>query len=403
MLVVALASLFVQQTPFQPLFDGKTLDAFVKRGGSAEYAVSNGEIVGTTAPNSANTFLCTKKDYGDFELTFDVKVHPELNSGVQIRSHSVSGYNNGVVFGYQVEIDPTERAFSGGLYDESRGGWIQDLANNEPGRKAFKNGQWNSYRVLARADHIQVWVNGVQTCDVRDGKDRFGFIGLQVHGVGDRTDKMEVRWRNLRIRDFGVPGAKPPAGATVLMGGAADFAKWKKAGTEGDPIGWAWKEGFAEIVPNTGSIQTRVPYGACKLHVEFAVDDNGLTGQANGNSGVYLQGSYEVQILNSAGIPPANNICGSIYSVKAEDINMSYAAYEWQTYDIMFTSPVWKDGVKVSNAKISVWHNGVQVHKSVEIPRQTGSGQPEDPQARGIYLQDHGNKIKFRNIWVIPM
>ncbi len=402
-MLAAVCVLFIQSPIWVDLFDGKTLDAFVKRGGSAEYRVENGEIVGHTVAGSPNTFLCTKRDYGDFELTFDVKVHNELNSGVQIRSHSVSGYQNGTVFGYQVEIDPTTRAYSGGLYDEARRGWLDDLSDNPAGRGAFKNGAWNKYRVLARADHIQVWVNGVLTSDVRDNMDRFGFIGLQVHGVGDRTDKMEVRWRNLKIRDMGVPGAKMPAGATSLMGSASDFAKWKKAGTDGDPIGWAWKDGYAEIVPRSGSIQTRLPYGACKLHVEFAVDDNGLTGQANGNSGVYLQGSYEVQILNSAGIPPADNICGSIYSLKAEDINMSYAPYEWQTYDIMFSSPQWKDGVKVTNAKISVWHNGVLVHRGVEIPRQTGSGQPEDPKARGIYLQDHGNLIKFRNIWVLPL
>ena len=402
MLVALCALALGQNAAWDDLFDGRTLNGWTKKGGAAEYRVDKGEIVGTTAPNSANTFLCSDKLYGDFELTFDVKVHPDLNSGVQIRSHSVSGYNNGVVFGYQVEIDPSDRAFSGGLYDESRRGWLQDLSKNEKGRKAFKNGQWNKYRVLAQADHIQVWVNGVQTCDVRDGMDRFGFLGLQVHAVGDRKDKLEVRWRNLRVRDMGVPGAKAPKGATVLMNGPGDLAKWQKAGSKGAAIGWVWKDDHMECVPGSGSIQTRVPYGACKLHVEFAVDENHQEGQANGNSGVYLQGSYEVQILNSAGIPPADNICGAIYSIKAEDINMAYAPYEWQTYDIMFTSPVWKDGKKVSNAKVSVWHNGVMVHKGVDIPRQTGSGEPEDPTARGIYLQDHGHPIKFRNIWVLP-
>jgi len=383
------------------LFADGSLNGWTRKGGTAEYRIENGEVVGTTVPNSPNTFLCSDRDYGDFELEFEVKVHPELNSGVQIRSHSVSGYQKGVVFGYQVEIDPTTRAYSGGLYDEARRGWLDDLSDNPAGQKAFKGGEWNKYRVLAVGDHIQVWVNGVQTSDVRDDMDRFGFIGLQVHGVGDRADKMEVRWRNLRIRDLGVPGAKPPAGARMLLGGPADLENWRKSGSA-DPIGWQWKDGYMEIVPRTGSIASRRYFGACTLHVEFAVDENGLTGQANGNSGVYLQGRYEVQILNSAGQAPADNIAGGIYRVKAPDINMAYSPYEWQTYDIDFVPPKWEAGKKVANARLTVWHNGVLIHRNVEVPGNTGSGEPETQEPDGIYLQDHGNLIKFRNIWVLP-
>ncbi|MEX2243298.1 MAG: DUF1080 domain-containing protein [Fimbriimonadaceae bacterium] len=401
-MLAALLICTVLDDTWADLFDGKTLDAFVKKGGSAEYRVEGGEIVGTTVANTPNTFLCTKKDYGDFELTFEVKVHNELNSGVQIRSHSVQGYQKGTVFGYQVEIDPTTRAYSGGIYDEARRGWLDDLSDNPAGQKAFKGGEWNAYRVLADGDHIQVWVNGVKTADVRDDMDRFGFIGLQVHGVGDRADKMEVRWRNLRIRDMGVPGAKAPDRATVLLGSDGDLSKWKKSGSQGDPIGWAWKDGYMEIVPRTGSIQTRQGYESCTLHVEFAVDENNQEGQANGNSGVYLQGSYEVQILNSFGQVPADNIAGGIYRVKAPDINMAYPAYEWQTYDIEFVPPKWEAGKKVANARLTVWHNGVLVQRNVEVPGNTGSGEPETEEPDGIYLQDHGNLIKFRNIWIVP-
>ncbi len=401
-MLAALLTLTAQQPVFTDLFDGKTLDAFVKRGGDADYRVENGEIVGTTRPNTPNTFLCTKKEYGDFGLEFEVKVHPELNSGVQIRSHSVPAYQGGHVFGYQVEIDPTERAYSGGVYDEARRGWLDDLSDNEPGRKAFKNGEWNKYRVSAIGDHIQVWVNGVKTADFHDDVDRFGFIGLQVHGVGDRKDPMEVRWRNLRIFDLGVPGKNPPAGATVLLGGPQDLKNWRRAGSS-DDIGWAWREGgYMEVVPRTGSIISRRYYESCFLHVEFAVDENNLEGQANGNSGVYLQGRYEVQILNSAGQKPADNIAGGIYRVKAPDINMAFPAYEWQTYDIDFTAPKWEGDKKVANAKITVWHNGVMIHRNVEIPGQTGSGQPELQTPDGILLQDHGNLIRFRNIWIVP-
>ena len=114
-------------TPWQELFDGKTLQGWVQRGGKAHYSVKDGAIVGSTVLNTPNSFLCTEKTYGNFILELDFKVDPELNSGVQIRSESLPDYHNGVVHGYQVEIDPSSRAWTGGIYDESRRGWLKDL------------------------------------------------------------------------------------------------------------------------------------------------------------------------------------------------------------------------------------------------------------------------------------
>lgn len=198
---------------FVPLFNGKDLDSFVQKGGAAKYAVEGGEIVGRTVPNTSNSFLCTKKDYGDFILDLEFKVDPELNSGVQIRSHCFDEPKTvtwkgkdikiaaGRVHGYQVEIDPLARAWSGGLYDEGRRGWLNDLKDNEAARKAFKQNEWNRFRIECKGDSIKTWINGVPAADLKDGMTPTGFIALQVHGVGKRVEPLEVRWRNIKIKE----------------------------------------------------------------------------------------------------------------------------------------------------------------------------------------------------------
>lgn len=187
---------------FVSLFNGKDLSGWRQLGGKAEYTVEDGAIVGASVPNTTNSFLCTEKNYGDFILELEFKVDPELNSGVQIRSHSLKEYKNGRVHGYQVEIDPSPRSYSGGIYDESRRGWLFDLKENEQARKAFKPNEWNKFRIEAAGDSIKTWINGVQAADLVDSMTPEGFIGLQVHGVGDKKEPMQVRWRNIRIKDL---------------------------------------------------------------------------------------------------------------------------------------------------------------------------------------------------------
>ena len=197
-----------EENGFVPLFDGKTLDGWEQKGGKAKYTVEDGCIVGTSVPNTSNSFLCTKKHYSDFILELEFKVDPGLNSGVQVRSNSLKEYRNGQVHGYQVEIDPSSRAWTGGIYDEGRRGWLFTLKDNEAARKAFKPNDWNKLRVECRGERIKTWVNGVPAADLTDSMTRSGFIALQVHGVGSRQDPLSVRWRNIRLKDLGDQSSK---------------------------------------------------------------------------------------------------------------------------------------------------------------------------------------------------
>ena len=160
------------------LFDGKTLDGWSPKGGKAEYSVEDGQIIGIAVPNTPNSFLRTEKEYGDFILEVEFKVDSTLNSGVQIRSHSLPDYRNGQVHGYQVEIDPSDRGWSGGIYDEGRRGWLNPLSGNDKARYAFKQNDWNHYRIEAIGDRIRTWINGVPAADLVDSMTQKGFIAL---------------------------------------------------------------------------------------------------------------------------------------------------------------------------------------------------------------------------------
>ena len=199
------------QGDWQSLCNGKDLAGWTKRKGQAEYRVENGEITGITKTGTPNTFLCTEKNYGNFILELEVKVDPALNSGIQFRSNSLPDYRNGVIHGYQAEIDPSPRAFSGGIYDESRRGWLCPLTENEAGQRAFKNGEWNKYRIEAIGHEIRLWVNGVNTANLVDNWTATGFIGLQVHSIGNEEQAgREIRWRNIRIKTQGLEAERWP-------------------------------------------------------------------------------------------------------------------------------------------------------------------------------------------------
>jgi hypothetical protein len=201
--LLMMAAVF-QDDGWTSLFDGKTLDNFEQKNGTATYRVEDGCVVGKTNEGSPNSFLCTKKSYGDFELKFEVKVDDELNSGVQIRSASKPDVDGGRVHGPQVEIAINGTA--GFIYGEGlKGmGWLSEDRSNEAAKAAFKKGGWNQYRVLAEGKSIKTWVNDVPVANLVDEKTGMmsGFIGLQVHGIKKGTGPYEVRWRNLQVREI---------------------------------------------------------------------------------------------------------------------------------------------------------------------------------------------------------
>lgn len=204
-----------QEDEWTALFDGKSLEGWVQKNGTATYEVIDGTIVGTTVEGSPNSFLTTEQDYGDFELMVEVKVDTGLNSGIQIRSKTRDeavgdGHNQsaGRVIGPQVEIESSGEAGAeaGYIYSEGTGnGWITPEDKLVP-HTTFKDGEWNQYRIVAQGPRIQTFINGEQISDLTDQEvyQEFprGFIGLQVHGVRAGSGPYQVAWRDIRIKEL---------------------------------------------------------------------------------------------------------------------------------------------------------------------------------------------------------
>jgi len=183
-------------------------------------------------------------------------------------------------------------------------------------------------------------------------------------------------------------GARPPSDARVLFDGSS-LSEFNKAKLTDDGL----------LMVGT---ETALDYGDFTMHLEFRTPYSPKArGQGRGNSGIYIQGRYELQILDSFGLEGLPNECGGLYKTRAPDVNMCLPPLAWQTYDITFQSARFCGTQKVCPARISAWHNGVTVHQQVEIPGPTGAGQPETPDPKPIKLQDHGNPIHFRNVWIV--
>lgn len=185
------------------LFDGASLDGWKKVGGEAAYRIEGDSIVGELPEGGAkaNTFLRTEKEYGDFVFKVDLKLDIPGNSGIQFRSHQKpedDPKNPGRVYGYQMEVDPSDRKWSGGIYDEARSGWLYDLKDQPVKQAAFKLDGWNEYVIEAKGNRLRTWVNGVPVADLTDDKDAAGFIALQVHSGKEGR----IRWKNIRIKEL---------------------------------------------------------------------------------------------------------------------------------------------------------------------------------------------------------
>jgi hypothetical protein len=219
--------------------------------------------------------------------------------------------------------------------------------------------------------------------------------------------KLPADFKALKADDLkDAESTPPPAGAVVLFDGK-DLSKWAKR-NDGSEVKWVLRpNGVMEGVKGHGDVVTKEKFdGSFKLHVEFRVPyEAGGKGQGRGNSGVYVQGRYEVQILDSYGLQSKNNDCAAIYEVAAPARNVCKAPTVWQSYDIEFTAPKFENGKKTEPARMSVSHNGIKIHENVEIPvDNTRAGLGGDPSTPGpILLQDHGHPVQFRNIWLLPI
>lgn len=194
-------------------------------------------------------------------------------------------------------------------------------------------------------------------------------------------------------------GAAPPEGAIVLFDGTNAEANWERR-----PLVWNLIAGGAMEVCSSNLV-TKQEHGSGLLHVEFQCPlMASATGQARANSGVYVQGRYEVQVLDSFGDDPADNLCGGIYKIATPRVCASLPPEEWQTYDMTFTAPKFDEaGKKIQNARITVVHNGTVIHDDVELPNCTAGGVSDQEVPRGVLmLQDHGNRVRYRNIWFVP-
>jgi len=251
------------------LWDGKSLAGWHLIG-DASYQVDEGSILGQTSTGKANSFLVTNESYGDFLLTLEVKNEQPGNSGIQIRSRVVGEEpKSSYATGYQIEIDPSARAWSGGLYEERGRGWLQNLEQNEAGRKAFKSGEWNRYRIECVGPWIRAWVNDVPTADAFDAESLEGIIGLQVHAGQDtkvrfRGFQMHVfgkhAWKNLDAKTFTTEGAKlgndfglrltRPSGTALRLGFRAESRAALPKSTEllqASDRGWSVDLGDARL------------------------------------------------------------------------------------------------------------------------------------------------------------
>ena len=435
---------FSQSSDWANLFNGKDLSDWEQLNGKADYRVEDGSIVGVSKANTPNSFLATKKHYSDFILEFEVWVDPELNSGVQIRSNSFPDYQNGRVHGYQVEIDPTPRAFSGGIYDEARRDWLYPLARNPKGQAAFRNGQWNRYHVEAIGNDLKTWVNEVQCARLVDDQTAEGFIALQVHSIDEeKLAGKEVRWRNIRIVTKGLEQYRweddPQVpqlsflinqltplekrhGWRLLWDGQTSNG-WRGAKLDHFPEeGWEIKDGILTVwatgggeATGPGDIITVDQFSDFELELEFMITKGANSGikyfvdpELNKAEGSAI--GCEFQILDDVNHPDAklgikgNRTVASLYDLIAAE-NLSVPGRDKQFKGI----GAWNKARIVSrNGKVEHWLNNEKV---VEYDRWSQAFRAlvayskykdwpnfgQWPQGH-ILLQDHGNTVHFRSI-----
>jgi hypothetical protein len=419
--------------PWEPLFNGRDLAGWKQLNGTAPYVVADGAIVGTMVADSPNSFLATEKTYGDFIFECEVRQEAgEGNTGVQFRGLSRPEFLNGRVHGYQLDIDPTPRAWTGGIYDEARRGWLYPGTLNPAGQAAYKYGEWNRLRIEAIGPSIRTWVNGVPVAAVMDDLTPAGFIALQIHSVGKSVGAAgsRVHWRGLRIQTTDlkpspvdpifvrnvipntISEAERVQGWRLLWDGRT-AAGWRGAKQAAFPAaGWTMADGVLTLVGTKGgdSIMTEELFGAFEFQCEFHVTPGA-------NSGIkYLVSALvpapngvEYQILDDEKHRDAklgkdgNRTLASAYDLITRGKMPSGLAIvprvnEWQHARIVATADGrvqhWLNGIKVVdyNRRSPEFAALVAASKYVNIP---GFGLADKG---AIYLQEHGDRVQYRSL-----
>ncbi len=445
LIVAALTIVVVAQTvkaqadkKWHNLFDGKTLNGWKRVAETADYKVENGVLIGTTVINSGNSFLVTKEAYRDFVLELDVRIEStESNSGIQIRSHFNEEGHTGKVYGRQVEIDPSARNWSGGVYDEDRRQWLYPLDLNANAKTAFKVGQYNHIKIECIGNETKTWVNQIPTAYVVDTLDKEGFIGLQVHAVTTQEQAgKKVYFKDIRIQTSNLKPAAFPADIYVvnnvsnyltpyekvhgwkLLFDGKTSSGWKSAkGTAFPAKGWKIQNGLITVLSsegkeaaNGGDIVTNKEYKAFDLSFEF-----NLTPGAN--SGVKYFVTLDEKTEGSA--------IGLEYQVLDDELHPDAKLGRngdrklASLYDLIpankqprFVHPIgaWNIGrvVVYPNNHVEHYLNGLKV-----LEYERGSKEFKDLVAISKYnvwpnfglataghllLQDHGNQVSFRSI-----
>jgi len=417
----------------------KDLSAWEQLNGTAPFKLEKGVVIGTTVLNSPNSFLCTKEKYGDFILEFDTWFDPQMNSGVQFRSESRPDYQEGRVHGYQVELDPSERAWSGGIYDEARRGWLYSLDKNPEGKKALKVGEWNHYRIEAIGSSIRTWVNGIPCADLVDAMTPSGFIALQVHSIGKDESRvgLQVKWKNIRIMTTNLQKYRTPYSPIIpqvsflentltdrekaegwkLLFDGKTTAGWMNARTKTFPAnGWEIKDGVLSVNPAAkkpgggGDIVTVDKYTSFELIADFMYETGGNGGikyfvDTEINNGALASIGCEYQILDDRNHPDAkagingNRTLAGLYDLIAPKNKRDNGANKWN-----------RAIIKVNGNKVQHWLNDnltVEYERSTPAWRElVATSKFKDSPGFGevkegrILLQDHGDVISFRNIQI---
>lgn len=422
-----------------PLFNGKDLSGWKQTGGNAEYKVENGAIVGVTKLKTPNSFLATEKKYGDFILEMEFKMDENMNSGVQIRSIADSEINGGRMHGLQYEIDNSPRAWTAGLYDEARRGWLYPLDLNPKAKAAYKHGEWNKIRVEAIGNSVRTWLNGVPCANLIDDLTMEGIIGLQVHSIGKAEDEgKKIAWKNLRILTEDLEKeATPDKGeiyqATTIVNKLTEEevkGGWKLLWDGKTSNGWrgaklktfpekGWvineKEGILQICKsgggestNAGDIVTIKKYKNFDLKVDFKITKGANSGikyfvDTELNKGAGSSIGCEFQILDDERHPDAkkgkdgNRTVGSLYDLITASKDKPFSERTFNTARVLVNGnhvEHWLNGVKILEytRNNKEWRDLVAGSKYKNWPK---FGEAEEGH---ILLQDHGDDVFFKNI-----